>query len=223
MISATATAETTPDHCVAAPACWLIAERVSEPEPGMHWKKLPVKLASALATGTAGSCRASGASARRWPWPSRSPRAGRAARSRARRSRGSRICVGVERAAPRTHGRLRGDLADHRDAVLVEPELRREQRHADHHEQQVGQQAQAEPLLRASAAPAPRAIAAEADRRGLGRGSLPPSVSVRQKRHAGSGRARRRSPCRPSRFLIWSSTSSAPAPSVKPTITECEM
>ena len=46
MISATATAETTPDHCVAAPACWLIAERVSDPEPGMHWKKLPVKFAS---------------------------------------------------------------------------------------------------------------------------------------------------------------------------------
>ena len=60
MISATAAAETTPDHCVTAPACWLIAERVSEPEPGMHWKKLPVKFASALATGTAGSCRASG-------------------------------------------------------------------------------------------------------------------------------------------------------------------
>ncbi len=46
MISATASAETTPDHCVTAPACWLIAERVSEPEPGMHWKKLPVKFAS---------------------------------------------------------------------------------------------------------------------------------------------------------------------------------
>jgi hypothetical protein len=24
----------------------LIAERVSDPEPGMHWKKLPVKLAT---------------------------------------------------------------------------------------------------------------------------------------------------------------------------------
>ena len=36
MISATATADTTPDHCDTAPACWLIAERVSEPDPGMH-------------------------------------------------------------------------------------------------------------------------------------------------------------------------------------------
>ena len=34
----THTAENTPDHCVTAPACWLIAERVSEPEPGKHWK-----------------------------------------------------------------------------------------------------------------------------------------------------------------------------------------
>ena len=36
MISATTAADTTPDHCDTAPACWLIAERVSEPEPGMH-------------------------------------------------------------------------------------------------------------------------------------------------------------------------------------------
>src|SRR6266481_3210310 len=38
-VPATATAENTPDHWLTAPACWLIAERVSDPEPGMHWKK----------------------------------------------------------------------------------------------------------------------------------------------------------------------------------------
>ena len=47
MISAPAPADTTPDHCVRAPACWLIAERVSDPEPGMHEKKLPARLANA--------------------------------------------------------------------------------------------------------------------------------------------------------------------------------
>jgi hypothetical protein len=45
-ITATATAEYTPDHCVTAPACRLTAERVSEPDPGMHWKKLPARLAA---------------------------------------------------------------------------------------------------------------------------------------------------------------------------------
>ena len=45
MISATTAAETTPDHCDTAPACWLIAERVSEPEPGMHWKNAAAMLA----------------------------------------------------------------------------------------------------------------------------------------------------------------------------------
>src|SRR5688500_3909052 len=38
-------AEITPDHWLMAPACWLIAERVRDPEPGMHWKKLPVRFA----------------------------------------------------------------------------------------------------------------------------------------------------------------------------------
>ena len=33
-IAATAITENTPDHCVKAPACWLIADLVSEPEPG---------------------------------------------------------------------------------------------------------------------------------------------------------------------------------------------
>ena len=35
-VTATAIAEKTPDHCVTAPACWLTAERVREPEPGMQ-------------------------------------------------------------------------------------------------------------------------------------------------------------------------------------------
>ena len=48
-MAATAAAEKTPDHWLTAPACWLIVERVSEPEPGMHWKKLPARLADSLA------------------------------------------------------------------------------------------------------------------------------------------------------------------------------
>ena len=56
MIKATAAADTTPDHWVCAPACWLIAERVSDPDPGMHWKKLPVKFENiALTTNIVGT------------------------------------------------------------------------------------------------------------------------------------------------------------------------
>ena len=45
-IEATAKADMTPDHWVMAPACWLMEERVSEPEPGMQWKNEPERLAS---------------------------------------------------------------------------------------------------------------------------------------------------------------------------------
>ena len=44
-MAATAKADMTPDHWVTAPACWLMEERVSEPEPGMHWKNEPERLA----------------------------------------------------------------------------------------------------------------------------------------------------------------------------------
>jgi len=44
--TATATADTTPDHCVRAPACWFTADRVREPDPGIDWKKLPTRLAT---------------------------------------------------------------------------------------------------------------------------------------------------------------------------------
>src|SRR5437868_5241268 len=46
MISATATADDTADHCVEAPACWLMAERVSEPDPGKQWKNDPAMFAT---------------------------------------------------------------------------------------------------------------------------------------------------------------------------------
>ena len=39
----------TPDHCVWPPACWLIVERVSEPEPGKHWKQAAGQIGHAFA------------------------------------------------------------------------------------------------------------------------------------------------------------------------------
>ena len=45
-VTATAAAENTPDHWLTAPACWLTADRVSDPDPGMHWNKLPARLAA---------------------------------------------------------------------------------------------------------------------------------------------------------------------------------
>src|ERR1700722_8078404 len=43
--SATVAAEYTPDHLVTAPELKLIDERVSEPDPGKHWKNPPPRLA----------------------------------------------------------------------------------------------------------------------------------------------------------------------------------
>ena len=43
---ATAAAENTPAHWLEAPAWTLMAERVNEPDPGKHWKKLPLKFAT---------------------------------------------------------------------------------------------------------------------------------------------------------------------------------
>ncbi len=44
--TATAAAANTPDKRLTAPAWKLMAERVSDPEPGKHWKKPPPRLAS---------------------------------------------------------------------------------------------------------------------------------------------------------------------------------
>ena len=46
IVTPTAAAEIIPAHCVRAPACWLIAERVSDPEPGMQPNRLPAMLAT---------------------------------------------------------------------------------------------------------------------------------------------------------------------------------
>jgi hypothetical protein len=218
MMSATATADTTPDHCVCPPACWLIADRVSEPDPGMHWKKLPVR----LATPSLRHCwfrssfwRVTAAMAFAIEIASRSPSSAMAsalvenARIWTASSDGSRKPGSVAGMSPTTVTPCRSSPSQAVAPAAAMTAIRNSGRSAH-------------PSRRLSHRSA-RTNAIEArPRANVGPCAAPPSVIVSQKRT-------RKWSCAvptafsPSRFFIWSSTSSRLAPAVKPTMTECEM
>ena len=212
MISATATAETTPDHCVRAPACWLIAERVSEPEPGMHWKKLPAEVGEAFAQALLVQVELlAGDGGDRLGHRDRLEQPEQRDRERARRR--ARASVRRRESGSAERRQRRGDLADDRDALLRRARAARSPPAMhDDHDQELREQRPAEAALEPRAAPARSAIDAEADGERRGRARRPPCVSVSQKRQQEVVVRRRRPPCRPSRFFIWSSTSSTLAP-----------
>ncbi len=144
-MSATATADTTPDHCVCAPACWLIAERVSEPEPGMHWKKLPGRFATPSLRHCwfrSSFCRVTAAIAFAIEIASSSPRSAIASAL----VENMRTCT-ASMTGSCERGQRRGDLADDRDALLVEPEPRRRRRRDEDRDQELRQERPAEPPL----------------------------------------------------------------------------
>ena len=174
----------------------------------MHWKKLPREVREALGQALLVHVELLARAARRSPWPSRSPRAGRAARSRARCSRTRGSARSRARGSAK-RGQLRRDLADHLHAAARRARARAtSDGHRDHDEQELGQAAR-QPSRRFSAAQREHERdRAEADRGGRARGCRRPR-SACARSAPGSGRGRRPPPACPSRFFTWSSTSSA--------------
>ena len=201
-----------------APACWLIAERVSEPEPGMQEKKLPPRFASAsdrhcwlrssrwrvtaamalaieIASSRPSSAMASALEARSWI---------QAKSKRGSAGRGSRVGMSPTTLTPCSSSR------SHAVAAAIATTVIRNSGSSGQPNSR---------LIRRSTSTS----AIEANPiHSVGPWIAPPSVSERQKRTAKWACT---SPTAdwPSRFLSWSSTSSTLAPSVKPTMTECEM